>query len=134
MSAQTSVASVDRGRIRAINVVTTMNFKTIRPILKSEIPLSRGRGKATMHELQVVKEFNALLDQVNNNGLNPCEIAGEILVSGPEVDAERKKRKSFAQSFRKLLRHSVKEHGLHKQIDVIEFDKGARFFVVGRSA
>lgn len=130
---QTNVTSVER-RTRPINVLTTMTFKTIRPIQKSEIPLSRGRGKATMHELQVVKDFNELLNQVAVRGLNPCEIAGEILLNGPEVEAERKKRKSFAQSFRKLLRQSVKDHGLYKQIDVIEFDKGARFFVVGRSA
>ncbi len=120
--------------IRPINLLERMKFQNIRPIQRSEIPLGRGRSKgAGMAQLQVVREFNALLDQINKDGLNPCEIAGEIDVKGPEIEAEKKKRKSFSQSFRKLLRQSVKEHGLSKQIDVMEFDHGARFFVVGRS-
>ena len=130
----TAQSATQMQRTRPINIVSTMNFRTIRPIAKLDIPVSHGRGKATLHDLAVVREFNELLDHVNQNGLNPCEIAGEIDVTSPEIEAERTKRKSFAQTFRKLLRASVKEHGLSKQIDVVEFDKGARFFVVGRAA
>jgi hypothetical protein len=121
-------------RIRPINIISTMNFRTIRPIQKSDIPVSHGRGKATMQDLAVVREFNEMLDQVNEDGLNPCEIAGELDLNGEDVLAARGKRKSFVQTLRKLLRASIKEHGLKPQIDVVEFDKGARFFVVGRAA
>lgn len=132
MTAQTAT---QMATVRPINVVRTMNFRTIRPITRADMPVTKGRGqKATMLQLQVVRDFAELLDQVNSKGLNPCEIAGELDVNTEDVLAEREKRKSFVQSFRKLLRSLVKQHGLSKQVDVIEFDKGARFFVVGRAA
>lgn len=135
LSVEKTTHTPARRPTQPINVVTTMHLKTIRPVEKSAIPVSRGKGRgAAIQQLQVVKEFNELLDHINASGLNPCEIAGEIDVSGPDVTAERQKRKSFPQTFRKILRQSVKMHNLQRQVDVIEYDKGARYFVVGRSA
>lgn len=129
-----TATAMQRSQVRPINVVETMRFRTIRPIERTSLPVGRSHNRATIRNLEVVREFNSLLDEVCKKGLNPCEIVGELDVSGPDVEAERQKRKSFAQTFRKLLRASVKEHGLAKQIEVVEFDKGARFFVVGRAA
>lgn len=118
---------------RPANVLSNMQFRTIRPIAKSDIPISHGRRRgSTMKDLPVFKDFQAMLQTINDKNLNPCEIGGELLMTGPEIETERTKRKSFPQSFRKLLRAEVKSHGLHKQIDVMEFNKGERFFIVGR--
>jgi hypothetical protein len=138
MTAQTSARMQrmpDRGTTRPANILKTIGgITTIRPMDKSDIPVSRGRNRASMRDLEVVKEFNALLDHINKQNLNPSEIAGEIMLDTPEIAAERGKRKSFAQSFRKLLRTSIKEHGLLGYVDVMEFNHGERLFVVGRSA
>lgn len=115
------------------NLVKTLKLQTIRPISRAELPVSRGHGKATLHILPCVLELTRLLDGVVQNGLNPHEIVAEIEVSGPEVDEERGKRKSFDQSLRKLLRKKVKDSGLDKQVEIMEFNRGERYFVVGRA-
>lgn len=122
--------------VRAVNIVKTLRLSTIKAILKDEIPISRGRHRgSSMRELKVVKEFEELLDQVSKqHGSGPYEIYGELNMKGPEIEAERTKRKSFPQSFRKLLRQSVKARGLGKEIEVVEYNRGERFFVVGKAA
>lgn len=115
------------------NPLSRLNFTTIRPVSRLDLPLGRGRGRnAKLKSLKVVQEFNALLNQIVEVGFNPYEIVGEIDITGDEILAEAKKRKSFTQTFKKLLRESVKEHGLRGKIDVVEFNHGERFFVVGR--
>jgi hypothetical protein len=121
-------------RTQPINIIRNLGLKTIIAIDKDEIPVTRSKGKSTMYELQVVRDFNEMLDHINKNGLNPCEIAAELNVAGADIEVERKRRKSFSQSFRKLLRKSVKEHSLDNQLEVREFDNGSRYFIVGRSA
>lgn len=122
-----------QNRPSTVNPISRLNFRTIRPIERTELPLGRGRGRnSKLLNLKVVQEFNALLNQIITTGLNPYEIVAEIDISGEEVLAEAAKRKSFPQTFKKLLRDAVKLHGLRGKVDVVEADKGKRFFVVGR--
>ena len=80
--------------VTPLNVVRTMNFRTIRPILRSEIPVSTRKHRVSlMRELQVVKDFGQMLDQTNASGLNPCEIVGEIDITGTDVHTLHLNRK-----------------------------------------
>ena len=111
------------------------NIRTIRPVEKSELPVSRYRGRiSTMHNLQVVKELMAVLEYIKKNNVDPDAIAGEIVLDSPEIEAERAGRKCFNQSFRKFLRQQVKEYGLADYIDVKTYDHDKRIFVVGKAA
>lgn len=118
---------------RPVNIFKTLKLETIKPIQKAEIPVRRGRGRGTLHDLKVVKEFEVLLDYIKERGISPTEVYAEIDTKSPDLQAERRGRKSFAQSFRKLLRQKVKDRSLSGQIDVVEFDRGDRIFIVGRS-
>jgi hypothetical protein len=117
-----------------VNVVSSMNLKTIRPINKNAIPLGRGRGRSVnLQNLQVVRDFNLLLDRICSEGISPYEVAGEICTDDPDIQAEMKRRKSFNQSFRSVLKECVKKHGLKDKIDVLEFDHGKKFYILGRT-
>ena len=118
---------------REINVLDGMKFHTIRPISRNDLPLGRGRNRyAGLRHLSVFREINNLLDRVNSEGLNPCEVVGEIDVTTPEITIEATRRKSFVQSFKTLVTECVKKHGFAGKIDVMQFDNGKRFFLVGR--
>jgi hypothetical protein len=136
MTAQTAARMQRVERFPVANPIFQIaNIKTIRPIQKSELPMSRYRGRvSTMRNLEVVKDFDALLDHINKNNINPSEVAGEIVLDSPEIERERAGRKCFNQSFRKFLRQQVKEHGLADYIDVKTFDHDKRIFVVGKAA
>jgi hypothetical protein len=111
------------------------NFETIRPIRRSEIPLTRGRGNNKgLRGLQIVREFAMLLTIAKERGINPYEIAAEIDMTGEEVKQEMTRRKSFNQSFRTLLRAIVKQHEMENVLDVIEYNRGKQYFIVGRAS
>jgi hypothetical protein len=116
------------------NVASTLNFRSIRPIQRSEVPLapSRGGRASVLRNLQVVKDFNEMLKFIVTLGVSPYEVVGEIDITSEDVQKEVKKRKSFTGTFRTLLRSCVKQSGLQSQIDIVERDHGKRFFVVGK--
>lgn len=116
------------------NAVATLDFKMIRPISRNEIPLGRGKGRGYgLRSMIVIREFEVLLDHIVRSGLNPYEVVGEIDTTIPEIRIEKDRRKSFTQSFRVLLRDLVRERGLSDKIDVMEFNKGEKFFIVGKT-
>ena len=118
---------------KTLGEAKNFEFKTLRSISRSDIPLNRGRGHgASLNDMQVVKDFNLLLDTVNASGISPYEVVKEIDTTTAEMKMQRSQRKSFTQSLRSLLKECVKEHGLTGQIDVRECNKGERFFIVGR--
>jgi hypothetical protein len=115
------------------NVASTLNFRSIRPIQRSEVPLAPRHGRTSvLRNLQVVKDFQEMLKFITSLGVSPYEVVGEIDITGDDVQKEVKKRKSFAGTFRTLLRSCVKQQGLTSQIDIVERDHGHRFFVVGK--
>jgi hypothetical protein len=116
------------------NAVAEMKFHTIRPISRGSLPLRQGRGRDTrIQNLQVVKDFRALLDYVVKDNINPFEVVGEIDTSYLEIQREISRRKSFPQAFRKILCECLKLKGLEKAIEIIGFDRGKRLFIVGRA-
>jgi len=121
--------------IAALNAFQLMHIRTIRPILRSEVPTARRREKDSgLRGLEVVKDFNILLGNIRDKIVSPFEVIGEIDTTGSDCKAEKARRKTFAGSFRSLLKACVKEHGLSNQVDVVEREHGMKFFVVGREA
>jgi len=116
-------------------LLKSMEFTTLIPVSRNSIPLGRGRGHGqSLQDMKVVKEIDTLLTQVVKSGIAPYEVATEIDVNNAEIKAQKSQRKSFTQSFRALLKDKVKAHGLDGKIDVREYNKGERFFLVGRAA
>ena len=110
-------------------------FGSLKPISRADIPMGRGRGHASdLNDMQLVKDVNDLLTHVVQHGVSPYEIVREIDISAAEVQKQKKSRKSFTESLRALLKKTVEEHGLAGKIDVREYNKGERFFLVGREA
>lgn len=114
------------------NAIEALKLTTIKPISREDLPLGRGRYGFSLKNLTVIKEFNTLLDHIKNEDVSPFEVLGEIDTNSAEIQREKKARKSFAQSFRTLLKDCVKQHGLQDKIDVMEQGKGFRFFIIGR--
>jgi len=116
-----------------VNKAATLEFKTMPNISRSAIPLNRGRGHgANMEDMEVFKEFNRMLDEVVRQGISPYEIVKEIDTTTEEMRKQKSQRKAFTETFRNLLKDCVKAHGLAGQLDVREYNKGERFFIVGR--
>ena len=115
----------------AKNAVQALNFRTIKPIERTEIPIGRGRDRG-LSNLTVVKEFNALLDLVVKEGINPYEVAGEIDMNTVEIKMQKSLRKSFTQTFRGILRTAIEEKGLKGKINIMEFNHGEKFFIIGQ--
>lgn len=115
------------------NSVAAMEFDTMSSISRSEIPLNRGRGHGMdLNDMQAVKDVNKLLDEIVRSGVSPHEIVKEIDASTPEMQKQKAQRKSFTESLRNLLKQCIKDHGLSGQIDIREYNRGERFFLVGR--
>ena len=56
------------------NILDGSRFRSIRPIQASDIPvIQRGRRGSPMRDLEVVKEFNALLDLILEKNINPAQ-------------------------------------------------------------
>lgn len=114
------------------NMIAALEIKTIRAIMKDDIPLGRGKaGHLDIYSLRVMKDFRSLLEEIRNSGVSPFEVAGEIDMTDPEIQIERARRKSFTQSFRVALRNSIREYDLVGKVEILERAKGSRFFVVG---
>lgn len=122
----------ERSYVPLSNIFKVFGTKYIKPISRSDIPIQRGRGRSTMLTLPQVEEFCNVLDKIKKNGVNPADITGEFDMKAPEIEAERKNRKSFPQTFRKLLRRLIEEHGLSDEVQVSEHDNGRRVIVSGR--
>jgi hypothetical protein len=117
------------------NAFQHLHFSTIRPIARGDVPSARKREQNSgLRTLEVAKDFKLLLDHVRAEMVPASEVLGELDLSGKDVKLERVNRKSFAGTFKSLLKSMVKEHGLEKQIDVVEREHGTRFFVVGKAA
>lgn len=114
-------------------LVTALKLKSLRPISREDIPINRGHGKGTVRSLPPLLEMDKSLAYITKKSINPHEIRFELDMSGPEVEAERVKRKSFPQTFRKTGRAIIKEHGLEKLLEFREIDRGARYLLVGRA-
>ena len=116
-------------------MIDSKRYTTLRPIPRNLIPLGRGRGHGkNLTDLVVYKEFNERLEEICRFGISPYEVADEIDTQNPEIVMEKSKRKSFVQSFRNLLKDSIKKHGLNGKVDIREYNNGERFFLVGREA
>lgn len=116
-----------------VNAVILTGIRTIRPVSKNDIPLGSGRRSGMgLSSLQVIKDFNVALDRICKEGINPYEIAQEIDMASAEIVNQKKKRKTFTQSFRVALKSAVKKHGLQGKLDITESNHGERFYVIGR--
>lgn len=112
-----------------------LHFRTIRPILLSDVPTPRKQSRSSeLRKLEVVLDFNTLLGHIKDGLVTPAEVSGELALDGKDVNIVRTKKKSFMPALRALLKSCIKDFGLDEQIKIVERDHSTRLFVVGRTA
>jgi hypothetical protein len=115
------------------NHPATAGLAKIHFIPVDQIPtLKRGRRLFDLENLSVVQDFRTMLSRVKSSGAAPYEVSAEIDLTGSEMEQAAAKMKRVRPTLRLLFKSLIKAAGLEGKLDIVGYDHGSRYFVIGR--